>query len=228
MPDELGPAPKHPRHRFHYRHAAVLWVLTVLIATLCAIVGAIELSRTGIIFGVIIASLFALHELVVKLAGSRASPWLIKELGVAFIFTAGTWGLPILRYHSTTTRWAGWPIEILLQYFLLAGVNLVEFSIFESRIDALDGQTSFVQYVGRDRGRKIALAMLAVQIPLAAFALVFNPNDVVIGTELIYAAMAAGLWSLLGFSNFAAKRERYRAIGDAVFLLPLVAAFFKN
>ncbi len=217
----MGPRAATPRHRFHARHAAGLWAAVGLAAVACGVGGLVALSRAGVAFGVGMAGLVGLHEGIVKLAGSRASPLLVKELGVGVIFTAGTWGLPAL------VRWthAGpppWPAVLLaVQYVLLAGVNLIEFSIFEARQDAAAGQTSFVRGVGRATARRVAAGLLAAQVPLAV-AVLLGRRDV--AAEAILMAMTAGLAVVLGFPRSFARRERYRTAGDGVFLLPLLMA----
>jgi hypothetical protein len=223
----FGPSAKTPRHRFHFRHAALLWPMLAVAAILCAVLGITELSWTGVIFGLAVISLCCLHELIIKLAGARASPLLAKEIGVAIIFTAGTWGLPItLRLSRPGPKW-DWPISLLLQYLLLAIVNLIEFSMFEAKIDAQHGQTSFVCGVGRRNAGRIATISLAAQFPIALLALYFYRSSTVWTAEIIYAAMSVGLVAILLFPRRFARREQYRVIGDGVFLLPLLIVICK-
>ncbi len=218
----MGPAAITPRHQFHYQHSRPLWVVMTVIGVLCGIVGFVELSRLGVVFGLILAGLFGLHELIVKLAGDRASPLLVKELGVAVIFTAGTWGLPWLVHHYTTGQWLGWSVIVCVQYGLLALVNLIEFSIYEARSDARNRQTSFVQYSGRSTARTTTACLLILQTLLAMPALLQSPTRTVYATEVILQLMTTGLWFVLLFPRIAARRERYRSLGDGVFLLPLL------
>jgi len=218
----MGPTARTPRHRFHYEHFVSLWVAVILIASICAIGGWIGLSWLGLIYAAAMCALVILHELIVKLTGNRASPLLIKELGVALVFTAGVWGMPWLRYEQETGRWLGWPMLLMVQYLLLAMVNLIEFSIYESKIDTADRQTSFVRGIGRRRAACIVIVLLAIQIPLGFFAGIFVPARIVWMVEGIYLLMSIGLWIVLAMPRFAARSERYRTLGDGVFLLPLV------
>jgi hypothetical protein len=221
----VGPAASTPRHRFHFRHAKTLWIFCAVAAIVCGVIGLAELSWPGIGFGFIIAGMFGLHELLVKLAGDRASPLLMKELGVAVIFTAGTWGLPLLQHLRVHPNGAlRWPVTLMAQYFLLALVNLIEFSMFEAKTDALDGHTSFVRGVGRARARHAAWTALILQLPLMLIALFRHPAATTLTAELIYTAMATGLMLILLFPRTFARSERFRTLGDGVFLLPLVMA----
>jgi hypothetical protein len=219
----MGITAATPRHRFHVRHAAALWAVLVPVAVVCGVGGLVALSWVGVAFGVAMTALVGLHELIVKLAGDRASPLLVKELGVGLIFTAGTWGLP-----ATVRVWhAGWPpgwgVVVAVQYAVLACVNLVEFSVFEARRDAAAGQTSFVRGVGRRGAARVALGLLALQLPLAAVVLWRGERTGSIA-EAVLLAMAVGLAAILIWPRTFARRERYRTVGDGVFLLPLLMA----
>jgi hypothetical protein len=220
----MGDTAATPRHRFHGRHAIALWAVLVPSAVVCGVVGLVALSWFGVAFGLGMVVLVGLHELIVKLAGSRASPLLVKELGVGVIFTAGTWGLPaIVRWvHVGAPAWQAGVLAV--QYALLAGVNLVEFSLFEARRDAAAGQTSFVRGVGRAAAARVVVAMLLAQLPLATVMLAFGVGRTEAVAELVLLAMAAGLWAILRFPRTFVRRERYRTLGDGVFLLPLLMA----
>jgi hypothetical protein len=221
---QVGPAARTPRHLFHHRNAAPLWTTVIILSVICAVGGWIGLSTFGVIYAAVMCGLVAAHELIVKLTGDRASPLLVKELGVAAVFTAGVWGMPWLRHRIDTGRWFGWPVLLMVQYLLLAVANLVEFAIFESKIDTAHGQTSFVRGIGRHRAAWVVVCVLAIQIPLGIAATAINPTRVVIAAEIIYAVMTAGLWIVLKTPRWSARFERYRSLGDGVFLLPLLMA----
>jgi hypothetical protein len=222
----MGPGARTPRHRFHYQHAGLLWLAVIFIGAICAIGGWIGLSWFGLIYAAIMCALVLCHETIIKLAGNRVSPLLIKELGVAVVFTAGVWGMPWLRHWLDTRRILGWPVLLMIQYFLLAVVNLIEFSIYESKTDAADRQTSFVRSIGRHRARRLVYFLLISQLPLACFALNSTRETIIAASEAIYLLMTIGLWLVLAQPKLMARAERYRTLGDGVFLLPLVMAVF--
>jgi hypothetical protein len=220
----MGPDAHTPRHRFHYRHAASLWIAVILISIACGIGGWIGLSWFGLMYAGAMCGLVILHETIIKLTGNRVSPLLAKELGVAAVFTAGVWGMPWLRHWLDTDRAFDWPVVLLGQYFLLAVVNLIEFSIYESKSDTADGQTSFVRGIGRRRARRIVFALLLLQFPAGIIAACKSPTRLVGWVELLYLLMASGLWIVIAKPSVAARSERYRTLGDGVFLLPLIMA----
>ncbi len=92
--ERTGPLARNPRHLFHCRHASVLGVVVGTAATLCLLIGWEELSWPSLAYCTAVGVLFILHELLVSKVGPTRSPWLIKEFGVAIIFTAGTWVFP--------------------------------------------------------------------------------------------------------------------------------------
>jgi hypothetical protein len=218
----MGSNAPTPRHRFHFTHRWWLSITVAMIAVFCDIVGLVELSWSGVYFGIGIASLFGVHELLVKFAGDRASPLLMKEIGVAVIFTAGTWGLPLVLHLQLGRRIDPAAVILMLQYLLLAIVNLIEFSIYEHKLDTRGGQTSFVRGIGRARARWIAQILLGVQPLLAVVTVIFHPSAVVWTAQVIDLTMAVGLASILLFPRFFARTERYRMVGDGVFVLPLL------
>jgi hypothetical protein len=220
----MGPSARTPRHQFHFENHASMWAAVVIMSLVCGIGGWIGLSWFGLLYAGLMCGLVIAHEIIVHLAGDRASPLLVKELGVALVFTAGVWGMPWLRHRLDSSRWSGWPVVLMLQYFLLAVVNLIEFSIYEWKIDTAHRQTSFVRGIGREHARRIVALLLVVQLPIGLAAAWCYPNRLVWIVEAVYLLMCGGLWLVLLMPQFAARQERYRMIGDGVFLLPLVMA----
>jgi len=218
----MGPNARSPRHRFHHRHARALWTCVGIASVICAIGGWLSLTWFGLIYAGVMCGLVIIHETIIKLTGSRVSPLLVKELGVAVVFTAGVWGMPWLRHYLDSGRVFGWPWMILLQYFLLAAVNLIEFSIYEVKNDRADGQTSFVRGVGRPIARRIVWGLLILQLPLCSLAFWQSSGWIIINVETILLLMAVGLLTVIAMPRAMLRAERYRTLGDGVFLLPLI------
>lgn len=245
----LGATASTPRHQFHYRHFRSLLVATGLGALLAVALAAWTLGRSGLAFGLAMGAFSLIHFLVVRAVGSRTSPWLVKELGVAIVYCVGIWGLPAL--HS------GEPFGPSLwfafgQFFLLAVVNLLEFSLFERRVDEADGHSSFVRAVGERSARRIVALLLLATLGLGAAQLLTAsvstgvaqllpgsdgtgvaqllsvPGDfgsasvqmASIALQATYLPMAGILAALLLRPAIFARNERYRAWGDGAFLLP--------
>ena len=179
------------------------------------------LSWAGILFGVCLGVAVLIHEAMVKWAGGRTSPLLLKEIGVCVIFTAGIWGLPLIRQMLAARPVALWQWMLVLQYMLLVLANLIEFSWLEMCIDEHHGQTSFVRGIG-SRVRTVAGGAIALQAPLATVVLILARQRRTYSVQAIYAGMALILLAILIYPEWFERDERYRAWGDGVFIAPLL------
>lgn len=219
----LGDKASTVRHRFHVRHfKALAWVAGTLAAACLGMALAFMLVP-GIMFGLAMGGMVALHLLLVRWVGSRISPWLVKELGVATVYAVGIWGLPLIRSGQWQTL-AG--ILPMVQFLLLALVNLLEFSLFELETDAKDGHSSYVQALGRRRSIRVIRLLLALTIALGVALLLVSDDGAVLRIEAIYALMAGLLGVLLHWKAWFSIHERYRAWGDGAFLLPYLYLAF--
>lgn len=210
------------RHLFHHRYRKSITAIWLLV-TAATLVMAVELlTPIGVTFGLVMSGLVVVHLTLVWLVGKRTSPLLAKELGVAIIYTFGIWGLPLLRYRAGLGLIDLVPVG---QFFMLAMVNLLAFSLYERKIDAMDGQTSFVRAIGPASARKIIYMLIAL-IGLAAVpAIAANGDYVTVLTQATLLAMAAALAALLLWPHWFAQHDRYRTVGDGAFLVPLLLVF---
>ena len=209
------------RHLFHHRHRKPLTLLWLLVTAATLVIALELLTPVGIAFGLAMSSLVLAHLTLVWLVGKRTSPLLAKELGVAIIYTFGIWGLPLLRHRTQLNLIDLIPVG---QFFMLAMVNLLAFSLFERKIDAIDGQTSFVRAIGSANTRRLIYMLLILIAIAAAPAIAVGPGEVAVITQATLLAMAAMLAALLVFPRWFVQHERYRTVGDGVFLLPLLLA----
>ncbi len=219
---KLGALAHTPRHRFHFTHFHSLTRTAVVLCLLGLVLALYLLPRLYLIAGLVLALLTALHLVLVLRLGSHVSPWLVKEAAVALIYTLGIWLCPFL---SAGGEAFGLVLCILPLYFLLALANLLLFAVFEVRIDERDRHGSFIRAVGWQTGRRIVsviclLVLIACLLLAVGFAL--EPKAV-----LAAAGLAAMALTLLGINlrpDYFASDERYRMLGDAVFLIPLLPA----
>jgi hypothetical protein len=207
------------RHRFHHRYFGLLMSLAVLAAATSVLLALLLLGQVGFLFGLGMGALVLIHLVLVKFVGERTSPFLVKELGVALIYVAGIWGLPLMMSGHGATREAMVPAA---QFLLLALANLLEFSLYEYESDKADGQTSFVQAIGRKGAIRFIRLVLATMAGLGTFLLATVDGRPLLRLEFIYALMALVLAALIYKPVWFMERERYRAWGDAAFLLPFL------
>lgn len=215
----LGAAASSPRHRFHHRHFNLIAMIATLVGLLAFVLAVWGMGLQGLAFGGAMAALTACHLLLVRWAGDRVAPWLLKELGVGLVYALGVWGWPLLlAWPRSGTAAVGLP---LLQFWALAMANLLAFSWFERDLDRADGQTSFVRAIGSRAAQACIVGLLALMPvgTLLGWGLAW-PLD--LKAQGLLALMALGMGTLLLWPGWMARGERYRVVGDGVFLLPFL------
>ena len=224
----LGPKAHTQRHRFHFQHFTFLCFLVFFLLLLVGIVSffaPMPLLKLGFFLG----CLGCIHLALSFLLKNRISKWLQKELGVALIYTLGVWGGPAVLYPQKL------PIAYLaitLQFFFLALVNLLLFSIYEIETDTLDGHTSFVRAIGKESAQKwvIGISMGIFFITNWLIPQIW-PNHKWLYSEGIVLAIGAIFLFILFFPNWFREKDRYRIWGDGAFLMSSLfyfACFFSS
>ena len=146
------------------------------------------------------------------------SQWLgkkwLKEICVAFNYAIGVMIVPLILVGDK----ALWIIT--LQIFMLALLNLLTFSIFEVDEDKEEGFHSIASQLGT----KLCAGISGVILFMLLGSLLFTSLPMAIEIfmaigGLIYAVMYA-------FPHFFAVNERYRIVGDAVFLMAALFLLF--
>jgi hypothetical protein len=206
-----------PRHRFHHRYfrpIALVWGLGLL----SCLTWIPWLAPPRLLwFGLGMGGLVLLHLALVFLVKDRTSLLFIKELGVGGIYAAGVWGGPLALHLGHWPSGIAW---LFGQFFLLAMINLLAFSMYEHDIDEQDGHTSFVRAVGRRGARSLIMGMGIGVILLGLWAWHAHPGPLRPAVQGVLMAMLALLWLVSFWPRWFAQAERYRIWGDAVFLLP--------
>lgn len=219
----LGDAAHTLRHRFHHRHFKLIAVIWCVLLVGCLGLALGELGMTGIWFGLAMGGLVLLHLLLVRVVGDKTSPWLIKEMGVALVYSLGIWGLPILEAGVWNEPWLWISFG---QFLLLALINLIEFSVFELEIDTLDGHTSFVRAIGVRKSVRFVSLLMVLVLLLGAVMIWQMPIDPIYRLEAVFGSMLLLLSALVLFQDWFGRHERYRAYGDGAFLLPILYWIF--
>jgi 1,4-dihydroxy-2-naphthoate octaprenyltransferase len=118
------------------------------------------------------------------------------------------------------------PLQFLLSpecfIFLVAALlNLLLFSWYEMKQDKEDGHPSFANYFGEQFTRKIIVILFLAQGLLLVYLLITQFRIEII----ILFAMNAVLALLMIFPKVFQQQERYRLVGDAIFLFPGLVLF---
>lgn len=138
-----------------------------------------------------------------------------KEVSIAAIYTLAIVLAPAILSIKPISA------ELVLltgQIFLLAFMNLIIFSVFDKDVDEQEGHPSLVYIVGVKRITGWTYAMFALFFTCVLFSFIFIGSQW--EAQIIILIMGLILLLLLSRVNFFKQNDRFRIVGDSVFLLP--------
>jgi hypothetical protein len=197
------------RHRFHQDNFTILVVLLTIAIVIDFIL--IFFIKRPVLF----AGLYMIGLVVVYLLFHNKLTFL-KEFFVALLYCIGVL-LPSLTVTDV-------PIEmkhhvLFTSFFLMALINLLLFSLFDRKNDEKDKRQSFVTLFGERNTRTVIIILSSVNMTLL-FYLFFGWNETLV--VIIPFVMSIALTIIMIFSKWFEKNSRYRLLGDAIFLFPLL------
>jgi hypothetical protein len=197
------------RHRFHQRHFRKL-VAGVVLAGLADFVLILFIKRAVLYGGFLMFAVVILY-----LALHRRLGWL-KEVVVAVLYCGGVL-LPSLLVTPILLQAVDYVLFLL--FFITALINLLMFSWFDREYDLADRHQSFVTLMGANRTFALLLVLFTLNTGLCVYGL-FASGDY--KAFLIPLSMNGVLGMILAFRGWFAQHDRFRLLGDAVFLLPFL------
>lgn len=206
---QIGGEASSARHSFHFSHSRGLWAILVAAVFVDGII--VLLMRKPIIA----AGLMLLPVVVIYLLAHRHLGW-AKEMFVAALYTCGVL-LPSVSVSSPKLEWQHYVAFAI--FALLALINLLVLSWFDYPNDVKDRQSSFATTMGRDVTRLMVFILVTLNyagLTLLFFA-GFDP-----GAIIVLSLMNTLLLVIFLFPGMSERNNRYRMIGDAVFLLPAI------
>lgn len=207
--------PLTERHRFHRRHATLLW-RAVAIAALVALGLTFVLPGSVIKFGIVLGGICAAYVGVVFRLPARHPALLLKEPLVAILYTAGIWG-SVWVQRPTVSRV---DVAECLMFAGIAFQNLLLFAVMEQYEAPDQSIFSLATAWGQERCL-LVLRWLTVGVVVAGFLLCFLTNDrFAQRSALMLGVMSLTLYGIQRYPNYFLKNERYRWLGDSVFWMP--------
>jgi hypothetical protein len=195
------------RHQFHKENQNILVRWLVVIAII----------DSGLIFFMpvlIIKRGLFLSMMVIGYVLLRKNLYVFKEFFVAVLYTAGVI-LPTVP--ATFINPDGYlPI---LQFFLIALLNLIIFSWYERERDLNDKQESIATKVDEPTMRSILLVLFFVTIAISGGIILLTKAYYV---ALVLSVMTATHLLIVLRKNLFERNYLYRLVGDAAFLFPLI------
>ena len=205
---KMASSSKRERYLLHRRHSKILYATVAVVLALCAVV-TFFLPIEIIVGGGVLAVFCVLYLIIQR----RLSLIGLKELYVALMYVMGILIAPI----SLSKSFEVYPFILL---FTLTFLNLLIFSWFEIDEDRKDDFHSIATQLGKPRLEKIILVLTAF-----GFSVTFSGFQ----QHIFYSSYA--LLAVLILASMVIRPEifhidhRYRAIGDGIFILPILSAW---
>ncbi|MBX2942321.1 MAG: hypothetical protein KF860_08235 [Cyclobacteriaceae bacterium] len=201
------------RHRFHQQYFKMILVLAILI--LLTILPLLFFIYTPVLsMGVGLGALVIIYFVVQRKLG------FLKELLGAVLYCVGVM-LPVIALSKMSFNSLISVPAIL--FFNTALTNLILFSWFDREKDLQDNHSSLVTSVGSKGSKGILYSLFVIQLGLIVYAF---DSKVEISILLVFVSMYLVLLFIFLKAKWFAFNDRYRLVGDAVFLIPLIYIMF--
>ena len=199
------------RHRFHQKYArsiAVFLVLALAISGINLFYLPVPTLKIGMSMVILVLIYFVI------LQAFRTKNVFFKEYSISFIYTCGLFVGPL----SLSSEWTFWVLPVFFQFLGLSLANLLLFSLLEHELDRKDGHSSIVISFGEERVRVLSWLSLFVVFSMAFLQLIMGMDP---KTPGLISLMALFLGIILLRPTVFLQKERYRIVGDGIFLMPV-------
>lgn len=201
------------RHRFHQRHAGILLALMV-IALIVDVIQVYYIRSIVFKAGMGLAFLVAVYFMIQRQIG------FLKELLGTLLYTSGVLLIPFsVKKHVSSSD-----VLLILQFGATVWFNLLLFSLIDQSKDEQDNHRSFATSLGQSTTKTALVFLFSAGLTLAVAGLLLSFS--MWWPIFIIAAMNSVLLLIFLRRGFFEKEDRYRLLGDAVFLLPLLYLLF--
>lgn len=208
-----------PRHRFHKQYAKVL-KLSVALAMLLGIYLLGHITYMTLMVGFGIAFITSIYLVVVSKLSSDSIFQAYKEPVTAFVYASGVCGTAIVQ-HTRIFGWIDWSLAGV--FFLIAFQNLLLFSAFEQK--EYPQVHSLGSMWGVKTCQKVLYLLFIINTVVIFSTLVHSTHVYSIGLGLTEVLMSATLVLITYFESIFIKKDRYRWVGDGIFIFPLLLFF---
>jgi 4-hydroxybenzoate polyprenyltransferase len=206
---DIGKSASTLRHRFHQEHFKTLLIAAGL-AVLLNVFIVFFLRKQIFVRGTVLAAGVGIYLIVQRYLK------FLKEICIAFLYTCGVL-LP--SYTLTKVELVTAHYLLIIQFAMVAWLNLLIFSWFDREGDEKDKQTSFVTMLGERITRASIWCLIGGIFLVSVFSIYYSEMKPAV---LIVATMGLVLAFIFVFRESFARHDYYRLLGDAVFLLPLL------
>lgn len=207
------------RHKFHSKHKRILWEIIAVLGFFSAILAS-TLPKPVLQVGFIISFFVIVYLVLVNRLPSNSSVLLAKEPITAIVFSFGVIGPAFFSKGHITWQ----ELSVAVLFFLIVIQNILLFSMYEAvaKPEALN----IANFIGKNVSRSILTALFLLIILLGSVTFARNHHEYIAKTLLVLMVMSAILWMMNDFVKFFIQDERYRWLGDGVFLLLAAVLIF--
>lgn len=203
--------PTMDRHAFHRKYRKSIFVVFVLVASF-GLRLLFFLPYQTLIYGCVLLGLVGLYFLSIWLF----KIYFAKELFIAVLYTCGIF-LGTLSLNPELDMVA---CLFFIHTALMASINLLLFSFYEVAHDAQDGHRSWATHFGVVKTLNHLFILLVTLALLIGVTFMMNISTDQLILLMIFMGMSIILTAIFIAPQWFKKKERYRWIGDLVFLLP--------
>lgn len=204
------------RHQFHQLHFKLLfWLSGLAFTTLLVMI--FFLSRQVLFAG----GMLALATLFYFLLQHKLRA--LKEVFGATLYVSGVLLLPLSHYSGTLSFAIG---IIIIQFAIVVLINLFLFAWYDKDADQRDKLNSFAVSFGEDITEKLVKCLFLFEGALLLTQWVWVP--ITKDASFILAGMTSLLFFLFLQRKYWRVNERYRFLGDVVFLFPIIYILTEN
>jgi hypothetical protein len=196
------------RHRFHQRYFKLLFAL-LIVGVVIDSVQLFFIRRTVFIEGLALALVIIIYFII------QRSLKLFKEVIGAALYTGGVLLIPWSVKMDAPTMYQ---LVLIAQFAITALINLLLFSWYDKQQDEQDSHSSFATVMGESATKGSLIILFIVQAALAVVQFFIGEA----GPIVVLNAMNAMLLLIFANREYFGTEDRYRLLGDAIFVLPLI------
>lgn len=201
------------RHTFHQENAKIFWYFIGFL-TLISTFLVFFLPRDVIIFGIILSLFTGIYLIVISQISSENNFQYIKEPITSFVYTSGVFGTTILHDLALNS------VLIGVLFLVIVFQNLLLFSLMEFK--KTKNSCNLVAYLGIKKSNIFIIIIVLINAIGGFFIIHYSTSAYEISVVLIEIAMSFILLIINQFDHFFMINDRYRWVGDSIFLLPLL------
>ena len=209
------------RHLFHYTYIRTFLILvslfSMLVLTLVFLYLPIEVFYFGLSTGAFSILYFSFLHV------SKQQAILPKEIIVAFVYTTGIWGVPLVL---TDFNFDQNKMLLLSGFFILVLADILLLSYFELESDTKDRHFTMAVKFGKKIIKQIIWAMLVLVNIICFFLLLTKSSELEKIAAIIYLLMATLIMGMISFPEKLEKNFLYRCLVEFVFWLPGLILFY--